>query len=44
MSEGHEDCIFCAIVSGEASAEIVDSDEHTVTMMESTPPRRGTRW
>jgi len=41
MPEGHENCIFCAIVAGEASAEIVDSDEHTVTMMDINPATKG---
>ncbi|HET6831402.1 MAG TPA: HIT family protein [Solirubrobacterales bacterium] len=35
------DCIFCAIVAGEAPAEIVDSDEHTVTLMDINPATRG---
>ena len=35
------DCIFCAIVAGEAAAEIIDSDEHTVTMMDINPATRG---
>ena len=35
------DCIFCAIAAGEASAEIVDSDEHTVTLMDINPATRG---
>jgi histidine triad (HIT) family protein len=36
-----EDCIFCGIVAGELSAEIVDSDEHTVTFMDINPATRG---
>ena len=35
------DCIFCAIVAGEAPAEIIDSDEHTVTLMDINPATRG---
>lgn len=34
-------CIFCAIVAGEAPAEIVDSDEHTVAFMDINPATRG---
>lgn len=34
-------CIFCAIAAGEAPAEIVDSDEHTVTLMDINPATRG---
>ena len=35
------DCIFCAIVAGEAPAEIVDSDEHTVAFMDINPATPG---
>jgi histidine triad (HIT) family protein len=35
------DCIFCAIVAGDAPAEIIDSDERTVTMMDINPATRG---
>jgi histidine triad (HIT) family protein len=34
-------CIFCAIVAGDAPAEIVDSDEHTVTLMDINPATKG---
>jgi len=36
-----EDCIFCGIVAGDLPAEIVDSDEHTVTFMDINPATRG---
>jgi histidine triad (HIT) family protein len=36
-----DDCIFCAIVAGDAPAEIVDSDEHTVAFMDIAPATRG---
>ena len=36
-----DDCIFCAIVAGEAPAEILDSDEHTVSFMDINPWTRG---
>ena len=36
-----DDCIFCAIVAGDAPAEIVDSDEHTVSFMDINPWTRG---
>jgi histidine triad (HIT) family protein len=36
-----EDCIFCSIVAGEAPAEIVDEDEHTVAFMDIVPWTRG---
>ena len=32
-----DDCIFCAIVAGDAPAQIVDSDEHTVSFMDINP-------
>ncbi|MCD6014111.1 MAG: hypothetical protein K0R88_195 [Solirubrobacterales bacterium] len=36
-----ENCIFCAIASGNAPAEIVDSDRHTVAFMDINPATRG---
>ena len=36
-----EDCVFCAIVAGEAPAQIVDSDEHTIAFMDISPATRG---
>jgi histidine triad (HIT) family protein len=35
------DCIFCAIVAGDMPAEIIDSDEHTITLMDINPATRG---
>jgi histidine triad (HIT) family protein len=35
------DCIFCGIVAGSLPAEIIDSDEHTVTLMDINPATRG---
>jgi len=35
------DCIFCGIVVGDVSAQIVDSDEHTVAFMDINPATRG---
>jgi histidine triad (HIT) family protein len=35
------DCILCAIVAGEAPAELIDSDDHTVTLMDINPATRG---
>jgi histidine triad (HIT) family protein len=37
----NDDCIFCAIASGEGPAEIVDSDEHTVAFLDINPATRG---
>jgi histidine triad (HIT) family protein len=34
-------CIFCAIAAGEAPAEILDSDEHTVAFMDINPATAG---
>jgi histidine triad (HIT) family protein len=36
-----EDCIFCQIVAGELPAEVVDSDEHTMALMDINPWTRG---
>lgn len=41
MPERQDGCIFCAIVAGDAPAEIVDSDDHTVTMMDINPATKG---
>jgi histidine triad (HIT) family protein len=35
------DCLFCGIVAGEVPAQIVDSDEHTVSFMDINPATRG---
>jgi histidine triad (HIT) family protein len=35
------DCIFCKIVAGELSAEVVDSDERTISFMDINPATRG---
>ena len=36
-----EECIFCQIVAGEVPANVVDSDERTVTFMDIRPATRG---
>ena len=36
-----EDCIFCQIVAGDVPANVVDSDERTVTFMDIRPATRG---
>ena len=36
-----EDCIFCAIASGDGPAEIIEEDEHTVAFMDINPWTRG---
>jgi histidine triad (HIT) family protein len=36
-----DDCIFCAIVSGDAPATIIDEDEHTIAFMDIHPWTRG---
>lgn len=38
---GDPSCIFCAIAAGAAPAEIIDSDEHTVTLLDINPATRG---
>jgi histidine triad (HIT) family protein len=34
-------CIFCKIVAGELPAEVVDSDERTISFMDINPATRG---
>ena len=41
MPEARPDCIFCAIVAGDSPAETIDSDEHTVTLMDINPATKG---
>jgi histidine triad (HIT) family protein len=36
-----DDCIFCAIASGEGPGEVVQEDEHTVAFMDINPWTRG---
>ena len=36
-----DDCIFCAIASGDGPAEVVQEDEHTVAFMDISPWTRG---
>ena len=38
---GEAKCLFCAIAAGDAPAEIVDSEEHTVAFMDINPATRG---
>lgn len=35
------DCIFCRIVAGEIPAQIIEQDEHTLTLMDIAPATRG---
>jgi histidine triad (HIT) family protein len=41
VANGPSDCLFCGIVAGKVPAEIVDSDEHTVSFMDINPATRG---
>ncbi len=41
LTAADPDCIFCAIVAGDLPSEIIDSDEHTVTLMDINPATRG---
>ena len=36
-----DDCIFCAIVAGDAPAQLIDSDEHTIAFMDIAPATKG---
>jgi histidine triad (HIT) family protein len=35
------DCIFCGIAEGRMPAEVLDSDEHTISFMDINPATRG---
>lgn len=39
--DAETDCIFCAIVAGEAPAVILDDDEHTLAFMDINPATKG---
>jgi histidine triad (HIT) family protein len=41
VSSPREDCIFCAIASGDGKAEVIDSDDRTVAFMDINPATRG---
>jgi histidine triad (HIT) family protein len=41
VAGSNSDCIFCAIVSGEAPAQIIDSDDRTVAFLDINPATRG---
>jgi histidine triad (HIT) family protein len=41
VSASNSDCIFCAIVAGDAPAQIVDSDDRTVAFLDINPATRG---
>jgi histidine triad (HIT) family protein len=41
VEAANPNCIFCAIVSGEGKAEIVDSDQRTMAFMDINPATRG---
>ncbi|HZO61050.1 MAG TPA: HIT family protein [Solirubrobacterales bacterium] len=36
-----EQCIFCKVIAGEIPGEVVDSDDHTLTVMDINPATRG---
>jgi histidine triad (HIT) family protein len=36
-----DDCIFCKIVAGQAPAQVVDEDEHTIAFLDINPWTRG---
>ena len=39
--EPEPDCIFCAIVAGDAPAFVLDEDEHTLSFMDINPATQG---
>ncbi|MGZ4173355.1 MAG: HIT family protein [Solirubrobacteraceae bacterium] len=41
MSDTDPDCLFCRIIAGKLSSQIVAEDEHTVAFMDINPATRG---
>jgi histidine triad (HIT) family protein len=41
VSDAHEDCIFCKVLSGEIPSQKIYEDEHTVAVMDINPWTRG---
>jgi histidine triad (HIT) family protein len=41
VADRDPNCIFCKVLAGEIPSEEVDSDEHTITVMDINPATRG---
>jgi histidine triad (HIT) family protein len=41
VADPHGDCIFCDVVAGKIPAEVIDSDERTITVLDINPATRG---
>lgn len=41
MAQPDPDCIFCKVIAGEIPGQVIDSDEHTVTVLDINPATRG---
>lgn len=41
MADPEAQCIFCKVIAGEIPGEVVDSDDHTLTVMDINPATRG---
>ena len=41
MADTDPNCIFCKVIAGEIPSQTIDSDEHTVTVMDINPATRG---
>jgi histidine triad (HIT) family protein len=41
VADTDPNCIFCKVIAGEIPSQTIDSDEHTVTVMDINPATRG---
>ena len=41
MADPQSECIFCKVIAGEIPGEVIDSDDHTLTVMDINPATRG---
>ena len=41
MPNPESECIFCKVIAGEIPSEVVDTDDHTLTVMDINPATRG---
>ena len=41
VADPEAQCIFCKVIAGEIPSEVVDSDDHTLTVMDINPATRG---
>ncbi len=41
MADPQAHCIFCQVIAGEIPGEVIDSDDHTLTVLDINPATRG---